>query len=169
MAAPGRSCLSYKREDTVIQAVCSAALSTCSAVKTTYAVKHLTIEVLVDSVSIIGTWQVISVPEEVLSCRVRPSVAPLNGSEILVMGGLSLSDGETNLLGDAIIFDSSSDYCTLALRNFAGLLQFDTSGNQAAQIGPESVVAWVRNEDQTKKMIVEFTTGPKTIKTVRKL
>ena len=45
------------------------------------------------------------------------------------MGGIGLEDDEANCLGDAVIFDTKTRVGALAVRNFAGLLQFSAKGN----------------------------------------
>ena len=53
-------------------------------------------------------WQLIDVPKNILSPRYRPAVAPLNESEIAILGGF---DDDENKLSDVVIFNTTTKKC----------------------------------------------------------
>lgn len=83
------------------------------------------IEVLVDAASnrdLIESWKLIYVPEAILTPRWLPAVAPLNESEIAIIGGCSIEDDEVDCLGDVIVFNVETEEAEKVVKNYAGLL-----------------------------------------------
>ena len=52
-------------------------------------------------------WELIQVPENILSPREQPAVAPINDTEIAVLGGYS----DHNYFSDVILFNRTSKEC----------------------------------------------------------
>ena len=50
------------------------------------------------------SWTVIKVPQNILTPRQNPAVAPINDNEIALLGGLGF-------FGDVIIFDRKTETC----------------------------------------------------------
>ena len=53
-----------------------------------------------------------------------PVATPINDTEIVILGGMSLVDDELSCLGDVFIFDSQTGSFNQSIQNFSGLLQF---------------------------------------------
>ena len=51
-------------------------------------------------------WELIQVPEQILSSHIYPADAPLNANEFVIMGGVM-----ENYLSSVILFDTRSSKC----------------------------------------------------------
>ena len=92
-------------------------------------------------------WQLINVAENILTKRSVPAVAPLNDTEIAILGGYGLSD--------VIVFNTITKTCQ---KVSAGDYKFTASGNQCVQAGINKVVALVRDKDN-KPAVISWTKG----------
>ena len=92
--------------------------------------------------------------------RWYPAVVPLNDSEIYMLGGMGIVDGDYSCLGDVIKLDTASLTVDRLVGNFAGLCQFQVAGNNSACIGDKTIVALAENDmegEDKVTMIIEFT------------
>ena len=83
-------------------------------------------------------WQLINVAENILTKRTEPAVAPLNDTEIAILGG----SGES----DVIVFNTTTKTCQKV--SAGGDYKFKTYGNQCVQAGINKVVALVKGKDK---------------------
>ena len=84
----------------------------------------------------------------------------MNDSEIYILGGMGIVDGDYSCLGDVIKFDTASQTADKLVGNFAGLTQFQAAGNNSACIGDNTIVALAENDmegEDKVTMIIEFT------------
>ena len=95
-------------------------------------------------------WQLINVAENILTKRKFLAVAPLNDTEIAILGGY---DG--NCLSDVIVFNTTTKTCQ---KVSAGDYKFLTFGNQCVQAGINKVVALVEDKDD-KPAVISWTKG----------
>ena len=93
-------------------------------------------------------WQLINVAQNILKPRSIPAVAPLNDTEIAILGGSSNSD--------VIVFNTTTKTCQKV--SAGGDYKFDADGNQCVQAGINKVVALVQDED-TKPAVISWTKG----------
>jgi len=111
------------------------------------------------------------VSESVLSPRWNPGVCVLNADEIVVMGGLSNLDDIVQLLGDVILYNTKTGKFDRRVQNFAGLTQFQTTGNKCAQFEEDTVIALGENnyheEDAERAFLVEYKKGSKMLKKIQ--
>ena len=59
-------------------------------------------------------WQLINVPPNVFPARQNPAVAPLNDTEIVILGGYL---GDNRYLSDVVVFDTTTSQCRQVLSN----------------------------------------------------
>ena len=78
-------------------------------------------------------WQLIKVAENILTKRCLPAVAPLNDTEIAILGGSCKSD--------VIVFNTTTKTCQKV--SAGGDYTFCAQGNQCVQAGINKVVALV--------------------------
>ena len=57
-----------------------------------------------------ATWQLIKMPQEILIPRWDPAVAPLNGTEITIMGGYA---GKNRCRSDVVVFNTTTKNCQI--------------------------------------------------------
>ena len=95
-------------------------------------------------------WQLINVAGNILTTRCDPAVAPLNDTEIAILGGY---DG--NRLSDVIVFNTRTKTCQ---KVSAGDYKFRANGNQCVQAGINKVVALVTDKDG-KPAVISWTKG----------
>ena len=98
-------------------------------------------------------WQLINVAENILTKRADPAVAPLNDTEIAILGGW---DGN-NDLSDVIVFNTTTKTCQKV--SAGGDYKFLAVGNQCVQAGINKVVALVTDEDGNKPAVISWTKG----------
>ena len=99
-------------------------------------------------------WQLIDVAENILTKRSRPAVAPLNDTEIAILGG----PGES----DVIVFNTTTKTCQKV--SAGGDYTFSADGNQCVQAGINKVVALVTDKDENgdiddKPAVISWTKG----------
>jgi hypothetical protein len=70
-------------------------------------------------------WVLINVPKTILSHRTSPVVAPLNDSEIVIMGGRA----SMNWFGDLVIFDTRTDQCQQMFNDTTGMFKYEADDN----------------------------------------
>ena len=70
-----------------------------------------------------GSWTAIIIDEEEFVPRYHALFAPLNSTELVIMGGMALSeeDDDFQSLGDVWIFKTSDSSVSRQCRNFKGL------------------------------------------------
>ena len=88
------------------------------------------------------------------------------------MGGIGESDGETGVLSDVCLFNVDDATVTQTVKNYPGLLAFQTETNKATQAGENCIVAVVSDDydnPQAANMVVSYTKGTKMIKKVKTL
>ena len=96
----------------------------------------------------------------------------LNSSEIAIMGGIGETDGETGVLSDVCLFNVDTNSVTQTVKNYSGLLAFQTESNKAVQAGENCVVALVADDydnSDANNMVVSYTKGQKMIKKVKQI
>ena len=95
-------------------------------------------------------WQLINVDKNILTKRYLPAVAPLNDTEIAILGGYGS-------LSDVIVFNTTTKTCqkVSAGRDY----KFVAYGNQCVQAGINKVVALVTDEDGNKPAVISWTKG----------
>ena len=98
-------------------------------------------------------WQLINVAENILTKRSTPAVAPLNDTEIAILGGYNNS-GE---LSDVIVFNTTTKTCQKV--SAGGDYKFEASGNQCVQAGINKVVALVCDKDGNNPAVISWTKG----------
>lgn len=81
-------------------------------------------------------------------------MAPLNDTEIVIMGGI----GDGGMLDDVIIFDTITDQCLQVVSE--GGYAFEAYGNQCVQAGQHRVVALVTPSDFSPTVIEWFKGNP---------
>ena len=96
-------------------------------------------------------WQLIDVDWNILTKRTVPAVAPLNDTEIAILGG---NDG--NCLSDVIVFNTTTKTCQKV--SAGGDYKFYAEGNQCVQAGINKVVALVKDKDN-KPAVISWTKG----------
>ena len=96
-------------------------------------------------------WQLINVDKNILTKRSRPAVAPLNDTEIAILGGWNYS----YRLSDVIVFNTTTKTCQKVA---AGDYKFNAAGNQCVQAGINKVVALVKDKDD-KPAVISWTKG----------
>ena len=92
-----------------------------------------------------ASWKLIEVSFNTLTSHMYPSVAPINETEIAILGG----EGD-NILRDVVVFDTSTSTCE-KLINIE--YKFRALGNQCAQVGKNKVITLARCEDSTPAVI----------------
>ena len=97
-------------------------------------------------------WQLINVAENILTKRTRPAVAPLNDTEIGILGGWN----SPNRLSDVIVFNTTTKTCQKV--SAGGDYKFTADGNQCVQAGINKVVALVTDKDD-KPAVISWTKG----------
>ena len=95
-------------------------------------------------------WHLINVAENILIKRTYPAVAPLNDTEIAILGGY---DGNSTL-SDVIVFNTTTKKCQKVTAG--GDYGFDAHGNQCVQAGISKVVALVAGKD-SKPAVISWT------------
>lgn len=100
-----------------------------------------------------------------------PAVAPINESEVAIVGGLGLDeeDGEVSVMGDVVIFNVSSQAAEKPVKNFKGLMQLCSFGNQAASVGDDTIVILGMDDDRVPQQVIEFKKGMKMLKSLGKI
>ena len=96
----------------------------------------------------------------------------LNSSEIAIMGGIGETDGETGVLSDVCLFNVDTNSVTQTVKNYSGLLAFQTESNKAVQAGENCVVALVADDydnSDAKNLVISYTKGTKMIKKVKEI
>ena len=104
--------------------------------------------------------------------RINPGVCVLNQQEIVVMGGLANLDDVISCLGDVVLFNTVSESFEKRVQNFAGLTQFQTTGNKCALFEEDTVVCLAENnyeEEDEKSFVVEYKKGTKMIRKIQQL
>ena len=96
-------------------------------------------------------WQLINVAENILTTRTRPAVAPLNDTEIAILGGCN-----SGSLSDVIVFNTTTKTCQKV--SAGGDYKFSAGGNQCVQAGINKVVALVTDKDG-KPAVISWTKG----------
>ena len=106
-------------------------------------------------------WTLIKVPQDVFTPCTNTAVAPLNDTEIAILGGYN--EGR---LGDVLIFDTNTEKCvkvdtegSLLFRLFVGQYKFFAFSNQCAKSGMNKVVAFVVDNDDGNPSVIEWTKG----------
>ena len=97
-------------------------------------------------------WQLINVAENILTPRTVPAVAPLNDTEIAILGGYN----RPNSLSDVIVFNTTTKTCQKV--SAGGDYKFDADGNQCVQAGINKVVALVSHK-YNKPAVISWTKG----------
>ena len=118
------------------------------------------------------SWRLINVAETMLIPRINPGVCVLNQQEIVVMGGLANLDDVISCLGDVVLFNTVSESFEKRVQNFAGLTQFQTTGNKCALFEEDTVVCLAENnyeEEDEKSFVVEYKKGTKMIRKIQQL
>ena len=93
-------------------------------------------------------WQLIDVDYYILTTRWYPAVAPLNDTEIAILGG--------HILSDVIVFNTTTKTCQKV--SAGGDYKFTAFGNQCVQAGINKVVALVKDKDD-KPAVISWTKG----------
>ena len=96
-------------------------------------------------------WQLIDVAENILTKRCYTAVAPLNDTEIAILGGY-----DNNKLSDVIVFNTTTKTCQKV--SAGGDYKFYAEGNQCVQAGINKVVALVKDKDD-KPAVISWTKG----------
>ena len=94
-------------------------------------------------------WQLINVAENILTPRIGPAVAPLNDTEIAILGG-----HDDNYRSDVIVFNTTTKTCQKV--SAGGDYKFSAAGNQCVQAGINKVVALVKDR---KPAVISWTKG----------
>ena len=94
-------------------------------------------------------WQLIDVAENILTKRHAPAVAPLNDTEIAILGGYNE--------GDVIVFNTTTKTCQKV--SAGGDYKFLAVGNQCVQAGINKVVALVTDKEGNDPAVISWTKG----------
>ena len=94
-------------------------------------------------------WQLIDVAENILTPRYNTAVAPLNDTEIAILGG-------SYRFSDVIVFNTTTKTCQKV--SAGGDYKFYAAGNQCVQAGINKVVALVKDKDD-KPAVISWTKG----------
>ena len=104
--------------------------------------------------------------------RWNPAVSALNSQEIVVLGGLANLDDIVGCLGDVVLFNTVSESFDKRVQNFAGLTQFQTTGNKCGLYEEDTIIALAENnylEEEEKAFVVEYKKGTKMIRKIQQL
>ena len=99
-------------------------------------------------------WQLINVAEDILTKRHDPAVAPLNDTEIAILGG-GYNYGDK--LSDVIVFNTTTKTCQKV--SAGGDYKFYAEGNQCVQAGINKVVALVSDLNGKNSAVISWTKG----------
>ena len=120
----------------------------------------------------VSQWELINLANTVLIPKWFCTMTALNSSEIAIMGGIGETDGETGVLSDVCLFNVDTNSVTQTVKNYSGLLAFQTESNKAVQAGENCVVALVADDydnSDAKNMVISYTKGTKMIKKVKEI
>ena len=93
-----------------------------------------------------ATWLLLEMPQNILICCKWTAVAPINDTEITIMGGISESK-----LSDVVVFNTTTKQCQKATAGDD--YKFYARGNQCVQACQNKVIALVRGEEDKLAVI----------------
>lgn len=122
------------------------------------------------------TWQLVQLAEpnsSPLSARFLPVVAPLNSTEIVILGGDSSIEGANLLLGDMLIFDiESGTIRNIPINNDSSEnnseLKFQSSSNISVSTKVDEIAALVM-DSHGKLHLLSYTKGCDKVQIVERL